>query len=112
MTFKEQLALVLFLLALLAAVLFLINCQKTPVKVPVSTGSPVEAKGDNATITVDDKDETKTEVKTTNIQNSTWLIIAQKIIDKLTFLYIFTLLAVIVYKWIRDGSISLLGSGR
>lgn len=97
------------LICLIAVFCFLANCQKTPIKVAPNPGFQGEV-GEGSSVSDDDITETK--VITKNVQNSTWLLLGQEIIRTIRFLYIFTLIAVIIYKWIRDGSISILGSGR
>ena len=84
--------------------------QNTPVAAPVSTGIGEVETGDNSK--VEDNDVTETEIETTQVQNSTWLLLGQKIIDSIKFVVIFIVIAIIIYRWVAYGSISILGPGR
>ena len=83
------------LLIVLVAVL-MCNCgQSTPNTVPVSTGEKEITTGDGSH--VENKEEIKTEIENDNVQNSTWLLIAQKIIDTIRFIMIFVIVWLLQY---------------
>ncbi len=57
-------------------------------------------------------DNSKNTQETKVVQNSTWLILGQKIIDSVKFLCIFVVVAFFVYRLVADGKFGWLGGGR
>ena len=95
----------------LAFILYCIICMGCA---SPKSDSPVDNKKEITTGEGDDtiSSQDSTEVENKNVQNSTWLLLGQKIIDTIKGLVYFIVIAFVVYKWIKDGSIKFLGSGR